>query len=52
MYCLNAVLKSISDPENDSKTPMMEIDWVRLYVNGEFVPDAEYDNKWVNLMFY
>ncbi|MCC8170977.1 MAG: DUF5006 domain-containing protein [Parabacteroides sp.] len=48
----DSVLKSISDPENDSKTPMMEIDWIRLYVNGEFVPDADVDNKWTNSVFY
>ena len=28
-------LKSISDPKNDAKSPMMEIDWIRFYTNKD-----------------
>lgn len=38
-------LKSISSPKTDEKTPMLEVDWVRFYVNDNYVDLGKY---WVN----
>lgn len=41
----DSVLKSISDPEKDERTPLMEVDWVRFYTNDNYSDLGQY---WVN----
>ena len=45
------VLKSIANCETDDNTPRMEIDWIRIYTNKNYVQtDAE--KVWANQLFY
>ena len=47
----DSVLKAISEPKTDPNTPMMEIDWIRIYTNKNYVQtDAE--KVWANQLFY
>ena len=49
--CKDNVLKSIANCETDDNTPRMEIDWIRIYTNKNYVQtDAE--KVWANQLFY
>lgn len=43
----DTVLRSISDPKKDPKTPTIEVDWVRFYTNDQY-SDKGADEYWVN----
>lgn len=45
------VLKSIANCETDDNTPRMEIDWIRIYTNKNYVR-TEAEKVWANQLFY